>query len=331
MTWIAVFELSEGTVSYIHILGPAFTDDISQRSKEYAIKEFTLSPKIKLEFITLVDSLPIIAITQYLQYAIMLHCCVTRDQINISDFHYYQDSALTENNDMLRKLDADKMVDKRTNYLFEQKLLKIVEEGNINYLSEQKDSTYTGTVGKMSVEDSLRQTKNMIITLIVLCTRAAIRGGLSPEIAYTLSDNYIQNTESCKTTAEVMQISKPMQADFINRVHRYKMQTDTSPFVKMCYDYISLYVEDEFTLKDLAAYTGYAEHYLGKKFKKETGIHLKEYIKLAKIEHAKRLLLSTNQSIVDISERLHFCSPSYFTKTFREITSFTPVEYRNQT
>ncbi|HHV11593.1 MAG TPA: helix-turn-helix transcriptional regulator [Clostridiales bacterium] len=31
---------------------------------------------------------------------------------------------------------------------------------------------------------------------------------------------------------------------------------------------------------------------------------------------------------MEISEQLHYCSASYFTKTFRELTSIPPVEYR---
>lgn len=43
--------------------------------------------------------------------------------------------------------------------------------------------------------------------------------------------------------------------------------------------YINLHIQDEIIFKDMAARFGYTEYYLTRKFKKETGMTLKEYIR----------------------------------------------------
>lgn len=53
---------------------------------------------------------------------------------------------------------------------------------------------YLGKTGVLS-KDELRNTKNLGIVVMTLASRAAIRGGLMPEISYSMSDVFIQKIE----------------------------------------------------------------------------------------------------------------------------------------
>lgn len=53
------------------------------------------------------------------------------------------------------------------------------------------------------------------------------------------------------------------------------------------------------------------------KFKEETGLSVTDYIKFAKIERAKVLLKSTNQTVQDIAAALSFSTRNYFSRIFR--------------
>ena len=50
-------------------------------------------PKLKHTFMNLMESLPTVCLTQFLQYGIMLHCC--KRKIRNSDFRYYQEKGLS--------------------------------------------------------------------------------------------------------------------------------------------------------------------------------------------------------------------------------------------
>ena len=57
---------------------------------------------------------------------------------------------------------------------------------------------------------------------------------------------------------------------------------------------------------------------------------ISEFIMQEKIEEAKRLLILSNHTILEISSLLHFTDQSYFTKTFKKVTGVTPKVYRNR-
>lgn len=80
----------------------------------------------------------------------------------------------------------------------------------------------------------------------------------------------------------------------------------------------------------LAQLTGYSEYYLGKKFKRETGQTPSEYIRCQRLQRAALLLRSTGEDVQDISEKLQFCSQSYFADSFRRLFGISPTEYRQQ-
>lgn len=52
--------------------------------------------------------------------------------------------------------------------------------------------------------------------------RAAIAGGLSSEIAYTLSDTYTQSVDNARTISQVAAVSHTMYDDFIRRVNQVR-------------------------------------------------------------------------------------------------------------
>ena len=55
-----------------------------------------------------------------------------------------------------------------------------------------------------------------------------------------------------------------------------------------------------------------------------------DYAKFAKIERAKVLLKSTDQSIQDIAAALSFSTRNYFSRVFQDVTGQTPMEYRER-
>ena len=82
------------------------------------------------------------------------------------------------------------------------------------------------------------------------------------------------------------------------------------------------------TLKDIAEELHYSYSYVEHVFKKESGIPLMKYLKTLKIEKAKELLVTTNESILAISERVGFEDSNYFTAVFTAHAGVSPRAYR---
>lgn len=178
--------------------------------------------------------------------------------------------------------------------------------------------------------DHLRQAKTSVIVFTSLCVRQAIEGGLSPDLAYALGDMYIQNVENSKNANEIATWSLSMYEDFIQRVHQCRVNPNVSRQTHICCDYIEMHVEDELSIEEIAKNIGYTKYYCSRRFKEEMGVTITDYIKAARIERAKTLLCSTGLSIQDISDRLHFCSRSYFSTVFLETVGYTPTQYREK-
>ena len=204
-----------------------------------------------------------------------------------------------------------------------------ISDINSEFLAQVRNMGISAGVPVRS-DDALRQSKTSIIVFTSLVCRAAIEGGLSPEEAYALGDSYIQSAENAKTMDDLDPLALMMYDDFVRRVHKCRTNPHLSQQVQKCVDYIEMNLDKKIRAADIAALVGYTEYYMTHKFKEETGLSVTDYIKFAKIERAKVLLKSTNQTVQDIAAALSFSTRNYFSRIFQEVTGQTPMEYREK-
>ena len=84
------------------------------------------------------------------------------------------------------------------------------------------------------------------------------------------------------------------------------------------------------SIDEICTRTAYGRAYLLRVFKAKTGKTIMEYYTNLKIERAKQLLRETTLSVKEISEKLAFSEPNYFTKTFKRVTGVTPTKYKRR-
>ena len=98
------------------------------------------------------------------------------------------------------------------------------------------------------------------------------------------------------------------------------------------FDNILNYIDSNFTKNisssSVSKHFGYDESYFCRKFKKSTGITVTNYIKTQRLEHARRLLEKTKESVRHIAMSCGFIDASYFTNCFKSIYKVSPSEYR---
>ncbi len=82
------------------------------------------------------------------------------------------------------------------------------------------------------------------------------------------------------------------------------------------------------TVAEICEQVHYNKSYLFRTFKKDTGSTVIEYFTRLKIEQAKQYLREGKLNVTQIAEALAFDTPNYFTKTFRKITGYTPLQYK---
>ena len=88
------------------------------------------------------------------------------------------------------------------------------------------------------------------------------------------------------------------------------------------------YYKDGITLDEISRRLRVTPEYLGTLFHREVGTSFSTYIRNIRIDKAKELLCGTQLKLYEIAEATGYSDPKYFSKVFREVTGFTPAEYR---
>ncbi len=321
LMWVALPRLKDPE-PHVYLLGPLFAADVSDRDLESRMSSLRIPAGERSALKTILRSLPVISQSRIFEYAIMLFYCITGERILVSDLHYQESESMKG----LTPSAARKKEDVHGTYAMEQEMVRMVREGNLNYQKHMSRMAVSGSMGKLSDRPD-RQMKNAVLVCIVLFSRAAIEGGLAPEIALTLTDYYFQSVEACKSMPELQSITRTMQDDFVMRVHRARTGSLSAPIREAC-DYIQLHLDEDPTLKDIAGRLGYSEYYLSHKFKQETDLTVGAYILRQKLARAEDLLAGTTLSVKEISEQLHFCTPSYFARQFKSVYGVMPSQWR---
>ncbi len=213
--------------------------------------------------------------------------------------------------------------------LLEKKLFNGIKEGNVEEVRKNVNIVPEEELGVLSKSSYIRSKKNLAITSITVATRAAIDGGLHSEIAYTLSDIFIQRVEELNELKSIAALLENSLCTFAERVSKVKAQR-YSRTVVTCQNYIFSRLYQEITLEELAQAVKLNPNYLSVLFKKEVGISVSEYIQKCRIEEAKNLLLNTSSPISEICSWLNFTDQSYFTKVFKKYTGVTPKQFKER-
>ena len=208
-----------------------------------------------------------------------------------------------------------------------------IENGDLIQLKKSLQEDYDGTIGTLA-KDPLRNLKNLGIVLVTLASRAAIRGGLSPEISFSLSDSYIQQIEECKDLALVAPLAHKAEFQYAEMVHEIKekqkgiLKKQKNPRINKCKDFIFSHLHDRITLEDLAVEADCNPNYLSQLFKECEGISISGYILQEKINRAKNLLIYSDYSYIEIATYLGFSSQSHLGTQFKKHTGYTLRQYR---
>ena len=211
----------------------------------------------------------------------------------------------------------------------EEALMDIIRRGDSAALRtwfSQAPAVKGGTIAP----NQLRQLKNTFVVSATLASRAAIRGGLSEDDAFTLSDAYIQRAELLSDHSKLYNLQYSMILEFteqVEKLHRGKHATRLATDVA---NYVRHHLSEPISTEKMAAELFMSRPYLSAKFKKETGETLTCYVLREKTEEAKRLLRYSDKPAAAIGAYLGFSSHGHFIRVFKKYAGVTPNEYREK-
>lgn len=178
--------------------------------------------------------------------------------------------------------------------------------------------------------DPLRHHQYLLVSTATIACRTCIQGGMAPEVAYGLSDLYIQQADRCDEPRQVIDLQETMIRDFAARMKALQKSPSYSLHVLNALDYIDQHLHESIRLPDLAANVGVSVSYLSALFSRETGKSLSRCIREKKLDASKMLLAYSDFSVTDIAQFFAFASASHYANAFRSYTGLTPHQYRQE-
>lgn len=325
LLWIAGLNFHDLQLYSYHFIGPILSGRDTHMLIRKRLDSYELTAKLRSAIFKTFEEIPSIPSNTVMQYAIMLHYCLSGEKIGSNDVMCLNPSA------------SGKPAVPRTDnsshtgiWVNEQRLLKMLSEGDPHYKEALQQSSSLSYGVKADIGDSIRSHKNNGLVLLTLCSRACIQGGLPPAIAYDLNDYYAKRLEECNSLTDTTHLCAEMLEDYTSRVREVNSQPSVSSLIQNSCEYIKTHIAQPLSIKDLAHHTGYSEYYFSHKFKKEMGCSVNDYILSNKLEQAKLLLAGTSDSIQTISDNLSFSNRSYFYTCFIKQVGISPSEYRRQ-
>lgn len=94
--------------------------------------------------------------------------------------------------------------------------------------------------------------------------------------------------------------------------------------------YISTNVNADLCLQTLSSKYNVSPSHLSKQFKNLTGMGLNEYINIARVTEAEKLLTSTKLPITEVALKCGFNDSNYFSRVFKKLKGITPKKYAMQ-
>ncbi len=102
---------------------------------------------------------------------------------------------------------------------------------------------------------------------------------------------------------------------------------DSSNFSKIL-RYLNQHYNEQVKLKDISKLYYINKNYASYIFKRNTGMTFSDYLNKIRMEQAKKLLVSTEYTIFEVSEMIGYMDYSYFSKAFKKKYGVTPSQYR---
>ena len=209
----------------------------------------------------------------------------------------------------------------------ENELMTAISKGDI-YLAND-------TLGKILEHimfycgGNLEVLRSRIVELIVLLSRAALKGGGDINSILGLNYDYLKEIDTFTSVEDIVLWMQTVIRRFTQHVFDFS-ESKHMDIIYQAVEYIKRNYSSKITLQEIADYLFISQSYFCRIFKDGTGQTLGEYIAYIRIEESKKLLANKEINIADIPEMVGFEGQSYFTRIFKKKTGTTPGKYRRE-
>jgi len=187
-----------------------------------------------------------------------------------------------------------------------------------NFMNESKEIDFLRTLDSIDIEYFMKELNPSL--------KGYVSSDLSRLIVKLETENNIINQKH--DMSEINEI----RTRFMNIFY---IMRDTKLNTKISILEIQKYIDNHYTevitLANIADRYYISKEHLSRRFKKEVGINMQQYITNKKMEYAKRLFRRYETlSISGVSVMAGYLDLQYFYRVFKKYTGYTPVQYKSE-
>ena len=106
------------------------------------------------------------------------------------------------------------------------------------------------------------------------------------------------------------------------------LRDNTLSYVRKAVSYLTSHLDENIRITDVAEEVGVAPAYLQRIFRQSTGMTIVDYLNKQRIQQSKRLLMFTDDPVMDVAVAAGFNSRQHFFRVFQAETGLSPREFR---
>lgn len=171
--------------------------------------------------------------------------------------------------------------------------------------------------------------KVRIYELLGTMVEAAIDGGGDVDDLLKLSKKLFAESMLIRGQVQTEEWLKSRTEEIIGIVSHSHSSRSQNIILK-AKTYIEKHYAEAISVKDVAEEVCISESYFKSVFKKISGYSYSEYLTNIRIDHAKKLLDTTDKSITEIALDVGYQTPNSFSSLFKRETGKTPTQYKNR-
>jgi len=171
--------------------------------------------------------------------------------------------------------------------------------------------------------------KARALEIIFIIARAAVEAGANLEEILGFKYQYIQDLSHDDSPETLYYFLRKAFDQLFECIYQNRNIRHTKVFRK-AKEFIWGNYNRDITLKKTADAVGINPFYLSHLFRQEMGLSFLEYLTSVRLSIAKKLIMQTEWSIIQIGLEVGYQDPSHFAKIFKQKEGILPKEYRKK-
>lgn len=167
------------------------------------------------------------------------------------------------------------------------------------------------------------------VTSLANCSLAAMYAGVPSQIVSAIRSYFMMQISAADDISSYYRLCFEFYTFITRYIRSFLQKSCGNTLVDRAMLLVSINLERSITVGEIASQLNTNADYLARLFQRFTGVGLKQYVLVQKLELAKSLLVNTDYSVSEIAVRLGFSSQSHFGKLFKDFFGNTPAQYRH--